>query len=347
MDFKKTPEKIADMDKTLKTIGQSAEEISSKAEVREKAGRDPLEAAWQAILEIMLLSVEKHTVERPEQLSAMHIENQEEWEFYLNIKEKLDLPPETFAVLVTPSAFKNITVIEDLEAQYFGPKAWERNAYSLIISDLEDHTKIMQASLPGIEHAGIDVFDDGSHLADYSYNTIAECINELTKITWMFFNPEGKWTDELIIRYTENWFAKSLEIDLQKTEIHEEFSYLHHPELLNLTPFEAVFRAAGEIIPKGFENIQEMVDTTNDLNRDFELDKPVIRTEGILQDKKSECQILLEQIHVEIDMSLEILEYVKGVKFPRRNRTGSEYQRLFDETSFKVYEAVTGRPYPK
>ena len=101
MDFKETPEKIADMDKTLKTIGQSAEEISSKAEVREKAGRDPLEAAWQAILEIMLLSVEKHTVERPEQLSAMHIENQEEWEFYLDIKEKLDLLPETAAPAVS------------------------------------------------------------------------------------------------------------------------------------------------------------------------------------------------------------------------------------------------------
>ncbi len=38
------------------------------------------------------------------------------------------------------------------------------------------------------------------------------------------FNPEGTWTDELIVRYTENWFAKSMEIDLQNPKIHEEFS---------------------------------------------------------------------------------------------------------------------------
>jgi len=335
------------MDKNLKSIEQSAKKIFDKAEVREKAGRDPFEAGWQATLEAMLLVVEKHTIERPGQLLAMQIESQEEWEFYLDIKEKLDLPPETCAVLMTPSAFKNIPVIEDAEIQYFGPKAWERNAYSLIISDLEDHQKIMHASLPGIEHAGIEVFDDGSHLADYAYSTMEECIDELTKIVWMFFSPEGKWTDELIIRYTENWFAKSLEIDLQNTEIHEEFSYLHHPELLNLTPFEAVFRATGEIIPKGIENIQELVDITNDLNRDFELDKPVITKEGILQDKKSECLILLERIHVEIDISLEGLEDIEGVKFPLRNRTSVEYQKLFDETSLKVYEAVTGRPHPK
>jgi len=347
LNFKKTPEKIADMDKNLKSIEQAAEEIFSKADDREKVGRDPFEAAWHATLEIMILMVGSHIIERPGQLLAMKIENQEEWEFYLDIKAKLDLPPETCAVLVTPSAFKDIPPFIDLELDVFGPKAWERNAYSLIISDLKDHVRIMQASLPGIEHAGIDVFDDGSHLADYSYNTIAECINELTKTTWIHFNPEGKWTDELIIRYTENWFAKSLEIDLQNTEIHEKFSYLHHPELLTLTPFEAVFRATGEIIPKGIENIQELVNITNDLNRDFQLDKPVITTEGILQDKKSNCRILLEQIHVEIDMFLEGLEDIKGVNFPLQNRTGLEYQKLFNETALKIYEAVTGRPYPK
>ena len=36
----------------------------------------------------MLLLVEKRIKEQPEQLVAMQIENQKEWEFYLNIKEK-------------------------------------------------------------------------------------------------------------------------------------------------------------------------------------------------------------------------------------------------------------------
>ena len=334
-------------DEHMKSIEKSAIEIFDKAEQREKAGRGHFEAGWQATLETMLLLVEKRIVEQPGQLVAMQIENQKEWEFYLNIKEKLDLPPETSAVLITPSAFKNIPEIEDVEVGYLGPKAWERNAYSLIVSDLKDHEKIMQAALPGIEHAGIDVFDDGNHLADYSYNTIDECIKELTKTTWIHFNPEGKWTDELIAHYAENWFAKSLEIDLQNSEIHEEFSYLHHSKLLNLTPFEAVLKAVGEIIPKGVESVQEFVDTTNELNRDFEFDKPTITTNGILNDNESECRILLERIHLETDMSLESLEDIKGVNFPLQNRTGVEYQKLFDETTFKIYETITGRLYPK
>ena len=334
-------------DEHLKSIEKAAIEIFDKAERREKAGRGHFEAGWQATLETMLLLVEKRIKEQPEQLVAMQIENQKEWEFYLNIKEKLDLPPETSSVLITPSAFKNIPEIEAVEVGYLGPKAWERNAYSLIVSDLKDHEKIMQAALPGIEHAGIDVFDDGNHLADYSYNTIEECIDELTKTTWIHFNPEGKWTDELIVRYTENWFVKSLEIDLQNTDMHEEFSYLHHPELLKLTPYEAVFKAVGEIIPKGIESIQEFFETTNELNRDFEFDKPTITTKGILNDNESECRILLERIHLETDMSLQSLEDIKGVNFPLQNRTGVEYQKLFDETTFKIYEAITGRLYPK
>ena len=233
-----------------KSIEQSTKEIFHKADVRERAGRYPFNAGWQATLEIMILMMEKNILEQPGQLLAMQVDNQKEWEFYLDIKEKLDLPPETCAVLVTPSAFKNIPILEDEGVEYSGPTPWERDAYSLIVSDLEDHETIMQAALPGIESAGIDVFDDGNHLADYSYNTIEECVDELTKITWIHFNPEGKWTDELINRYTENWYAKCFEMDMEISMAHGEFSYLHHPELLNMTPLESVFRAIGEVIPK-------------------------------------------------------------------------------------------------
>ena len=336
------------MDKNRKkSIEQSTKEIFHKAEVRERVGRDPFNAGWQATLEIMILMMEKNILEQPGQLLAMQIEDQKEWEFYLDIKEKLDLPPETCAVLVTPSAFKNIPILEDEGVEYSGPTPWERDAYSLVISDLEDHETIMQAALPGIENAGIDVFDDGNHLADYSYNTIEECVDELTKITWIHFNPEGKWTDELIIRYTENWYAKCLEMDLESSMVHGEFSYLHHPELVNLTPLESVFRAIGEVVPKEYENIQEMIKTTNDMNRDFGFDKPDITKEGILQDKISECRALLDRIEMDMDMALDGLQHYKGVKFSQNDRKAPEYRQFFDATEMKIYEVMIGRPYPK
>ena len=335
------------MDNKIESIEKSVEAIYDKADKWEGEGKNAFEAWWQATLEIMLLLVDRYISERPGQLVAMEIENQDEWEFYLDIKKKLDLPPETCAVLITPSAFKKMPTMDIPGIDDFGPKAWERNAYSLIISDLEDRTKILQAALPGIKNPGIDVFDDGNQLVDYTYNTIDECIDDLTKSTWIHFNPEGTWTDELIIRYTENWFAKSMEIDLQSSEIHEEFSYLHHPELLNLSPFEAVFRAVGEVMPKEFGDLQSIVDAGNVSNQDFELGQPVMTKKGILENNEPEYRALLDYMKMEIESLLENLEYIDGVKFPLENRNTPEYRNLFDETAMKFYEAITERPYPQ
>ena len=282
--------------------------------------------------------------ERPGQMVSMEIEDQNEWEFYLDMKKKLDLPPETCAVLVTPTAFKNMPFLDDPEIEHFGLKAWERNAYSLLVSEINDRSRILQAALPGIEHPGIDVFEDGNQLASYSYNTIDECIDDLTKSVWIYFNPEGTWTDDLIIRYTENWATKGIDVDLPDSPIHQEFSYLHHPELLGFSPFEAVFKAVGVMMREEFIDLDTIVDNGNTVNKDFELAQPEMTVDGILNGNVPECQALLEYVKMQMDMTLEILEYVDGVKVPLENRTGADYKRLFDETALGVYEAVVGKP---
>jgi hypothetical protein len=329
------------------SLEKSAKAIFEKAKEREKAGRDSFEAGCQAALEIMLLMMEKHLLQRPGQLLPMQIGGQDEWEFYFDIQKKLDLPPDTCAVLVTPSTFKKMPFPESAEFQAIGAPRWERNAYSIIISDCRDHNVIMQVSLPGMESVGIDVFEDGKHFADYTYNTIEECLNDLTKMTWIHFNPKSKWTEEQINCYTENWFAKSLEIDLQDTVIHDEYSYLHHPELLDLTPLESVFKVIQATIPKEYDRLEKAIEITNDLNRDFELGDPVVTKEGILQDKEPQCKSLLNRIGVEIDQHLDELEYLEGVKFPNRSIKNHAFGRAFNETAKKIYEVITGRSCPK
>ena len=134
---------------------------------------------------------------------------------------------------------------------------------------------------------------------------------------------------------------------MESSLVHEEFSYLHHPELVNLTPLESVFRAIGEVVPKEYENIQEMIKTTNDMNQDFGFDKPDITKEGILQDKIPECRGLLDRIELDMDMALDGLQHYKGVKFSQNDRKAPEYEQFFDETEMKIYEVMIGRPYPK
>ena len=68
-------------------IEKSVTVIYKRAESREKAGRDPFEAGWQATLEIMLLMMENHLLEHPGQMLPMQINGQKEWEFYLGVQE--------------------------------------------------------------------------------------------------------------------------------------------------------------------------------------------------------------------------------------------------------------------
>ena len=100
-------------------------------------------------------------------------------------------------------------------------------------------------------------------------------------------------------------------------------------------------------IPKEYENIQEMIKTTNDMNRDFGLDKPVITKEGILQDNEPECRALLDRIELDMDMALDGLQHYKGVKFSQKDRKAPEYKQFFNKTEVKIYEVMTGRSYPK
>ena len=331
----------------MKSIENSVEAILRKAEQWESEGKDVLISFWQTILEIMLLTVRELVSKNPGKVVPMEIGNDEEWDFFWGIKKILDLPPETCAVLVSPTAFKNMPFLDDPKIEHFGLKAWERNVYSLIVSGINDRSRILQAALPGIEYLGIDVFEDGNQLASYSYNTIDECIDDLTKSAWIYFNPEGTWTDELIVRYTENWAIKGVDVDLPDSPIHQEFSYLHNPDLLGLSPFEAVFKAVSAMMREEFFDLETIVNDGNTVNKDFELSQPEMTVDGILNGNQDECKALLEYIKMQMDMMLETLEYVDGVKFPLENRTGPEYRKLFDETALKVYEGVVGKSYPE
>ena len=321
-----------------------------KAEVRKKAGCDPLVADWQAILEITLHLASSHLRENPGRLLPLQIGNQEEWAFYLDLQEKLDLPPDTYAVLSTPS-FSNglLDALDDqeLEADEEKDLPWGKNAYLVIISDCNDHARIMQVSLPSASGtAGIDVYEDGKHLADYTYRTIEECMNELAKVPWIFFSPKGDWTTEQITRYTENWFVKGFDADdFEGMVIHSDFSYVHNPELLKLTSLESVFKLLETTVPAALESLEAAIETTNDLNQDLNPEEPIVTRDGILRDNLEQCQALAGRICIEMDQQLDEVERLEGIVFPDRN--GRDYIPFFDETARRIYQKTAGRPCPK
>jgi hypothetical protein len=204
----------------------------------------------------------------------------------------------------------------------------------------------MQVSLPGIQSVGIDVFEEGNHLFDYTYKTIQECMDDLNRVVWMVFNVKEAWTEERVVRYTENWYAKSLHtFAIGDAPLHTEHSYLHHPELIGLSPLDAIFKLLAATIPKEYGALGEAIQLANDLNQ--ELGLPVITVEGILSDDKAQAQAFLSRIVVEIDMNLDVLDFVDGIVMPDRSITNSAYNRAFDDAARQIYQGITGRPCPK
>ena len=202
------------------SFAQKAMEIVTRAEARKGKGSDDFGIDWQACLELLLLMMEKPFVDNPGQLLPMQIGGDEEWDFHVQTEIKLDLPPDACAVLVTPSAFKELPVPFAEEV-----KAPDLKAYSVLITDCRKHGRVIQVSLPGLESIGIDVFEEGNHIFDYSYKTIEECLNDLNRVVWMFFDPKDPWSEEQVIRYTENWYAESLHtFAVEEVPIHTEYS---------------------------------------------------------------------------------------------------------------------------
>jgi len=323
--------------------------VFEKASVRKESGCDPLSADWQAILEIALNLARSHLRRNPGRLLPLQIGGDDEWEFYLDLLEKLDLPPDTFAVMSTPSFSDNLMdALDDKEFEVAGASdvPWEKNSYLVIISDCDEHLRIMQVSLPSTSgSAGIDVYEDGKHLADYTYNTIEECVDALAKVPWVFFSPRGVWTKKQIIRYTENWFVKGVDTDaLEGMAIHSDHSYVHHPDLLGLSALDSVFRLLEATVPATLESLDTAIETTNELNRDLEREETIVTLEGILLEDPAQCQALTGRIIFEMDQQLETLERINGIPFPDRN--DPEYPPRFDQTARKIYEKIVGHPCP-
>jgi hypothetical protein len=329
-----------------KGIERSMEKVIERFEARKKAGRDHRHVSWQASLESMLVLMEKHL--NPGEFLPMQIDNDEESEFYWDIRKKLDLPPDTIAILITPSANKSLCETLEKIPEYQAikqawPSASERNAFSLMVARYEDRTTVIQVSLPGIESVGIDVFEDGVHFGDYSYNTVDECLNNLSEVLWTYLSPKGDWTEEQIIRYTETWFAKGNDIFIEDVKFHREHSYVHHPELIDTTLLEAVFKLVKMSVPNKYDDLDEMMEAFNDLNLDLEMDEVVITKKGLLRDNLAQCQSFLNRIVVDMDTDLETLSFV-DVKRPFDD---PEYKDVFDRTAREIYEITTRRACPE
>ncbi len=102
------------------------------------------------------------------------------------------------------------------------------------------------------------------------------------------FGRKGDWSKDQIIRYTENWYGKSVYgVEGPDVKFHAEYSYVHHPELIDLTPLNAVFKLIQATVPKEYDTLERAIEITNDINRDMDLGEPVVTEDGIIGGRSS------------------------------------------------------------
>ena len=56
--------------------------------------------------------------------------------------------------------------------------------------------------------------------------------------------------------YTENWYEKSVYgVEGSVVKFHAEYSYVHNPELIGMTPLDAVFKLIEATVPNEYETL--------------------------------------------------------------------------------------------
>ncbi len=328
-----------------RNIKKEMQKIMSRRDKRKEAGKAEVSAEMQAFYEIVILSMQEALSEHLGTTIPMQELEQEEFEVYLDVISKIDLPPEICAILITPNTR---AIFNSQWDQMVKNVQMNSKAYTLVISHHTERSILIQVTLQGLLSIGTDVYENGTHFADYTYNSNDECLMDLSNVIWTFFTPKEKWTDDAIARYTENWFAKSIHrFDLENIPIHTEFSYLHNPQLLNLASLESVFKAIIADVPRELISMDIAIEYTNDLNRDMEFNCPEVTKQGIIENNIEECKALYDRLTVEIDQRLDILDATEGVKFPERNFNNPEYNKTFHDSAKKIYKQVTGLSCPE
>jgi hypothetical protein len=313
---------------------------------------DSVEPILQLTLEFYLLLMRKSIEENPGKVISMGFDSDEEWSFFVDIVTKIDLPPDICTVFISPSTHKSISTGLQLDKNLnFDPStlsAWKRGMYTLVVSHYKNHNNVMHVTLPAIGSIGIDFYRNGNLISESTFDTIEQCLSSLSEKIWLFFSPKGKWVEEEIVQYTENWYAKSSYIlGIESVPIHTEFSYVHNPSLLKISPLEALFKLVQSFIAMEFTPLDKAIRVVNDINQDREEEYTPITEKGILKNNIPECKLLFDHLTYEIDLNLDNLRYIEEINFPQHGINDSLYNTIFLQTVLNLYKKITGKEYPE
>ena len=218
---------------------QQIEEISRRVLQWVHDGREPVMASWEGALESTLTAMSTYLMAG----SVVTVEDLSEADanLFQALHLSLDLSPFVVAVFLPPAVTRSFSSREIPERlQRVAPGS---PSAMVLLSRVGDFSRIVAAEISAEAHKpGIDIFEGGGLLGSFDYRTPEACIRGLSRVVWVHLKARESWRSEQIVGYTEGWFGRCAANRIIDLPVNPQYSYIHHPELLQLTLVQAIFR---------------------------------------------------------------------------------------------------------
>lgn len=314
------------------SIKTRLKQIQEKTRERLRTGRDPKISQWQGALEALLVKINEHLV--PGEVITFDSLSPEEIKQFQRLQVVMDLSPFVTAVFL-PRQISQKLVKSKMGAYAAG---LNKDSDKILVTPVDNHDRIMMAELSP-QKSGIEIFDDGSQLGIYSYNTQEECLTDMSKIVWLHLKPKA-WTQADYIKYTEGWFFRSASNKLIDLPINQNHSYIHHPVLLHLNAVQAIFKLIRATLLRICGNLDNTIALANAENL-HKSGTPEISRDALLADDGKQKQLLKTYIENRMLELLKLLRSYEAVNFKGFSAAEQrEFKNAFARTVEEVYREL-------
>lgn len=312
------------------------ESVEKRTKSRIKAGRDPRISRWQGALEAMLASLEGRLV--PGEIITPETLNSKDYEHYRRIQLTLDLPPFIHAVYFPPGPADQLNPPETV-------KTLERasgDSRKVMVTRVNDFSRILVAEISPSK-PGIDILEDANLLGSHNYGDSEECVADLSKIIWIHFRHQDRWTEPDVVRYTETWFYRCATRKMTDLPITANFSYIHHPVMIDADSVAAIFKLMKATLNRLFADPDQAVRMANDANL-YNPGTVRISVEGLKKGNPEETRSLQTYIEDRLMGLLNLLRGCDVVNFQGFSKVEKRrFKRMFESASEEVRQEFLER----
>ncbi len=287
--------------------------------------KDPRSAHWQGGLEAMLNVFSPYM--EPGKLIPVQPLEKDDFPVFKVALEAVDLSPNLTAAFLPPSIAGSVIPPESAVELQRIEKG--KPSYKILIARPGKDPRILCAEISEqAKKPGIDIFQSGTLLGTYNYDTHQDCLTYLPQAIMVHIWEKGKWSLDEYKRYTINWFEKILNLGKGTVRVEEDFSFFHSPTLIKSDRIDAIFTLIFEILVKRADDPDDQFkDTISSLRNIKEKDVRIAQSNELAERAMLELLNLMKE--------LKIVKF-EGFSNAENERFKKEFSRTIQQITDRI-----------